>query len=352
MKLVVFETDDCEKAAFERLQPHHLVLSTRAPLNTLAATKYRDAEAVCTFVNSDLRGDVLAHFPSLRLIATRSTGYDNIDLDYCQAHDITVCNVPGYGDATVAEHTFALLLSISRHIPAAVERTRRGDFSQMGLRGFDLRGKTLGVIGTGRIGRRVIEIATGFGMEILAFDVKPNDTAAKALGFRYSDFMDVLARSDVITLHVPATPQTDHMISDWEFAAMKAGVVLINTARGSIVDVSALVRALADKKVAAVGLDVLMAEPLLSDEAEIFRGDREHTDAMLRTLLADHVLLGFPNVIITPHIAYDTDGALRRLLDTTVTNIEEFARGHPQNVVSGPVSPPPHEPAARRDGKS
>jgi D-lactate dehydrogenase len=333
VKLIVFETEEWEHAACLRLLPEHEVSCTREPLNARAASSFPDAEAIATFVNSKLSPEVLAHFPSLRLIATRSTGYDHIDLDYCREHGITVCNVPDYGDTTVAEHAFALLLALDRHLIPAVERTRRGDFSQGGLRGLDLRGKTLGVIGTGRIGRRAIEIAKGFGMEVLAFDMRPDDTAAQVLGFRYGDLMDVLGRSDVVTLHVPATPQTHHLIGDRELAAMKDGVILINTARGSIIDVSALVRALADRKVGAAGLDVLPEEPLLRDEAEIFRGERQDTNAELRALLASHVLLRFPNVIVTPHIAYDTEDALRRILDTSIANIRAFAQGRPQNVV-------------------
>lgn len=145
--------------------------------------------------------------------------------------------------------------------------------------------------------------------------------------------MDVLSRSDVVTLHVPATPQSHHLIGERELAAMKDGVILINTARGSIIDVSALVRALTDRKVSAAGLDVLPEEPLLREEAEILRGDRQDTNAELRALLANHVLLRFPNVIVTPHIAFDTEDARRRILDTTIANISAFARGRPQNAV-------------------
>lgn len=333
MKLIVFETEEWEHAACLRLLPEHNVSCTQEPLNSWSASRYPDGEAISTFINSKVSAEVLAQFPSLRLIATRSTGYDHIDLDYCHEHGITVSNVPDYGDATVAEHTFALLLALVRHLVPAVERTRRGDFSQEGLRGSDLRGKTLGVIGTGRIGRRVIEIAKGFGMEVLAFDVRPDEAAADALGFRYGNLMHVLGRSDVVTLHVPATPQTRHLIGGRELASMKTGVIIINTARGSIIDASALVRALADKKVGAAGLDVLPEEPLLRDEAEIFRGERGDTNAELRALLASHVLLRFPNVIVTPHIAYDTEDALRRILDTTIANIKAFAQGRPQNVV-------------------
>lgn len=334
MRLIVFETEEWEHKGCLGLQPEHEVICTRERLDGHTAANYSDADAITVFVNSRLDGDVLAHFPSLRLIVTRSTGYDHIDLDYCRAQGITVSNVPDYGDYTVAEYVFALLLAISRHVPEALERTRRGDFSQTDLRGFDLRGKALGVVGTGRIGRHTIEIARGFGMDVIAFDLHPDEALADALSFRYSSLVDVLARADVVTLHVPATPKTHHLISDREFAAMKDGAVLINTARGDIVDVSALVRALADKRLAAAGLDVLPVEPLIRDEAEIFRSDGWDPNADAHELLASHVLLRFSNVIITPHIAFYTDGALQRILDTTLSNIHAFARGRPQNVVS------------------
>ncbi|HEX6000446.1 MAG TPA: hydroxyacid dehydrogenase, partial [Hyphomicrobiaceae bacterium] len=284
------------------------------------------------FVNSRLDAGVLARLPRLKLIATRSTGYDHIDLDYCRAHGIAVCNVPDYGDSTVAEHVFALLLAISRHLIEAVQRTRRGVFGQAGLRGFDLKGRRLGVIGTGRIGRCVIAIAKGLGMEVVAFDTAPDDAAARRLGFRYAGFGDVLAEADILTLHVPSSPATVHLISDREFAVMKPGAILINTARGNIVDTAALVRALTSGKISAAGLDVLPQEPLLRDEAEIFRGG-QYSLAELHTLLASNVLLRFPNVLVTPHNAYNTDDAVHRIIETTLANIEAFARGKPQNIV-------------------
>jgi D-lactate dehydrogenase len=334
MRLIVFETEEWEHSGCLGLSSEHEVTCTRERLDAKTAENHTDAEAITVFVNSTLDADALARFPSLRLIVTRSAGYDHVDLEYCRARGIIVSNVPDYGDYTVAEYVFALVLALSRHLIEAATRTQRGDFSQSNLRGFDLRGKTLGVVGTGRIGRRTIEIARGFAMDVVAFDLHPNEALADSLGFRYSGFADVLAHADVLTLHVPATPKTHHLISDREFAAMKEGAVLVNTARGDIVDTSALVRALADKRLAAAGLDVLPEEPLMRDEAEIFRKngwDRNHD---LHRALASHVLLHFPNVIITPHIAFNTDGALRRILDTTLSNIRAFARGQPQNVVN------------------
>lgn len=341
MRVIVFETEEWEHAACQRLQPEHTVVCLREPLDaTRIPHEHTDAEVITTFVNSRLGADVLVHFPALKLIATRSTGYDHVDLDYCHRNGIVVSNVPDYGDSTVAEHAFALLLAVCRHLVTATERTRRGEFGSKGLRGFELRGKTFGVVGTGRIGRRAIEIARGFGMRVVAFDCSPDATAAARLGFDYRDLDQLLAVSDVVTLHVPAVKGNRHMFGERELAAMKSGAVLINTARGSLVDPGALVRTLAEGRLRGVGLDVLPAEPLIREEAEIFRSDRSDTDAELRDLLADHALLRFPNVVITPHVAFNTDEALRRILDTTLENIKAFASGSPENAVSMSLLPP------------
>lgn len=333
MRIAVFETEEWEHEACLRLQPDHQVVCTRDALDERTALNHADAEIVTTFIGSNLGATVLAKFPRLKLIATRSTGYDHIDLAYCRRHAIAISNVPDYGDSTVAEHVFALLLAVARNVVEAVERTRRGEFSQAGLRGFELRGKILGVIGTGRIGRRAIEIANGFGMTVLAYDVSPDEELARRMGFRYADLHAVLAGADVVTLHVPATPQTAGLLSDRAFALMRPGAVLINTARGNVIDVPALVRALANGKLRAVGLDVLPHEPLIREEAQIFRA--ETTDGYdLKALVANHVLLRFPNVIVTPHNAYNTDRAVRRIIDATIENIEAFVRGAPRNIAS------------------
>ncbi|MEU2031126.1 hydroxyacid dehydrogenase [Nocardia amamiensis] len=332
MKIAIYEVEQWEHTACLRLHPEHELICSPAPLDTHTAAEAADADVLSTFIRSRLDADVLERFPKLQLVATRSTGYDHIDLGYCAAHGITVSNVPDYGDSTVAEHVFALILGLARHLVDAAERTRRGGFSQAGLRGFELRGKTLGVIGTGRIGRRVIEIAGGFGMAVVATDLHPDHAVAGRLGFRYADLDDTLAAADILTLHVPATTDTVHLISDREFDLMKAGAVLINTARGHIVDVAALIRALTSGKVKAAGLDVLPEESVIQEEAEIFR-DRALSPLELRTLVAEHVLFGFPNVLITPHNAYNTDEAVHRIIETTLRNIEAFARGEPRNTV-------------------
>lgn len=333
MKVAIFETEEWEHDACLKLEPEHIVACTKDALNGTTVRQYADAEIVSPFVNSKLGADVLQQLPRLKFIATRSTGYDHIDLAYCATRGIIVSNVPNYGDATVAEHAFALLLAVARNLVDAVEHTRRGNFSQSGLRGFELRDKVLGVIGTGRIGRRVIEIAKGFGMRVFAFDTNPDLAHAPAMGVEYMDLANVLARADVISLHVPSISATIGLISDAEFATMKTGAIIINTARGNVIDTAALVRALADGKIRGAGLDVLPLEPLIREEAEIFRTPMS-TEYDLKALVANHVLLHFPSVIVTPHVAYNTEDAVKRIIETTLDNIRAFGRGAPQNVVS------------------
>lgn len=332
MKIVIFELEPWERQAFEDLQAGHDLVYESGRLDSAMAQQYADAEIVSTFIYSSLDREVLEKFSGLKLIATRSTGVDHIDLDTCGERAIKVANVPTYGASTVAEHVFALLLGISHHLIDAVDRTRRGDFSQLGLRGFDLQGKTMGIVGTGGIGCHTARIAKGFGMEVIAFDVKPNEAAAREIGFRYLDFRELLRQSDVVSLHVPGGKETRHLISKDELEVMKDGAILINTARGSLVDIQSLLGALASGKIAAAGVDVLPEEPVIREEAELLRSafSREHD---LESLLADHILLRLRNVLITPHSAFNTREATQRILDTTRGNIDAFIAGRPRNLV-------------------
>ena len=333
MKIAVFEAEDWEEAACAGLRPAHEVRCTRQALNGTTASEYSDAEVVSPFIASRIDTDVLENLPALKLIATRSTGYDHLDLDACARRGIVVANVPDYGDSTVAEHVFALLLAVARNIVESVEHTRRGGFSMAGRRGLELRSKVIAVIGTGRIGRRVIEIARGFGMTVVAFDRNEDTEAAERLGFSYGPLYEVLAMADVVTMHVPSSAATNGLIGDAAFAAMKPGCIFINTSRGTVVETDALVRALADGRLRAAGLDVLPQEPLIREEAEIFRQSRSVDAPDLKALVANHVLLRFPNDLVTPHNAYNTDAALRRIIDTTLANIVDFAAGRPANLV-------------------
>jgi D-lactate dehydrogenase len=332
VNIVVFEAEQRERAAFKRLAQMDELRLIAEPLTEDNAKGYAEAEIVSPFIYSTLNRNTLRAFPKLRLIATRSTGYDHIDVAECRKRSIAVCNVPSYGENTVAEHVFALLLALSHRILEAVERARTSRFSPEGLQGFDLAGKTMGVVGTGNIGRHVIRIARGFAMNVLACDVKPDAELAAALGFRYVTLDALLAESDVVSLHVPATDQTRDLISDHAFARMKTGAVLINTSRGSVVDSRTLIEALHSGKISAAGLDVLPAEPLIREEAQlissIYGGQFNLAD-----LVADHVLLRMPNVIVTPHSGFNTREAVQRIVETTVLNIESFLNGDPRNLV-------------------
>lgn len=336
MKIVLFEAEPREIAIFEPLTNGQQLVHVERALDQETAQAHVDAEIVSTFIFSRLDRTVLERMPRLRLIATRSTGFDHIDIDYCASHGIAVANVPSYGENPVAEHVFALLLAISHRMPEAMDRAQRGHFSPEGLQGFDLAGKTLGVIGTGRIGQHVIRIARGFQMRVLAHDVRAEPRLAAELGFHYTDLPTLYAEADVISLNVPSLPETRHMLSARTFTKMKDGVVVINTARGDLIDTRALIQALNSGKVAAAGLDVLPDEPLIREEAELICSIYcEQHD--LRDLVANHVLLRMRNVVITPHSAFNTREAVQRIAETTVENIRAFAEGRPQNLVAVPV---------------
>jgi len=335
VKIAIFEAQEWEHQACSHLMSVHSLRCSQSALSAATADDFGDAEIVSPFVNSRLDADVIGRLPALKLIATRSAGYDHIDLAICQRRGIAVANVPDYGDATVAEHAFALLLALVRNIVDSVAHTRGGGFSMPRPRGLELRDKVLAVIGTGRIGRRAIEIARGFGMKIVAFDQRRDGDAAARLGFTYGGLDEVLGQADVVTLHVPSSPQTMGMIGEQQFEAMKPGAILINTARGDLVDTAALVQALTSGRLRAAGLDVLPQEPFIGDEAEIFRDARALDASDLEALVANHVLLHLPNVLVTPHNAYNTDAAMSRIIGTTLANIEGFAAGRPINLVLG-----------------
>jgi D-lactate dehydrogenase len=292
-----------------------------------------DAEIISVFVDSVINAKVLAHFPNLKMIATRSTGYDHLDLEACKAKGVVVANVPSYGEETVAEYAFALMLTLSRKIFESYDRLKEtGSFSLEGLRGFDLNGKTLGVIGTGKIGKNVIEIAKGFNMKVVAYDKFPDEAYKQKMGYEYLSFDDVLAQADILTLHVPFLPENEHMINSETIAKMKKGVYLINTARGALVETEALLRGLKDGTIAGAGLDVLEEEGVTKDGLN-FLTSLNSDEHNMRTILENHVLVDMPNVVITPHNAFNTWEALKRILNTTLENIKAFASGQPINLV-------------------
>ncbi|HEX7117957.1 MAG TPA: hydroxyacid dehydrogenase [Longimicrobiales bacterium] len=332
----------CEVAeAWERrvleqgLEAHELTFLAD-PLTSDSLGRAADPEILSVFIHSRVDAEALDRMPSLRLIATRSTGFDHIDVRACEERGITVSNVPRYGDNTVAEHTFGLILNLARRIHQAYNRTRACDFSLEGLEGTDLRGKTLGVIGAGRIGLHVIRIARAFGMTVQVHDVRPQPLLAEVLGFRYLSLEDVLRDSDVVSLHVPLLPETRHLMNRERFRLMRRGALLVNTARGAVVDTEALLWALDEGIVAGAGLDVLEGEELLAEEHHLFR--TPGSEARLRELWCEHQLLARDDVIITPHMAWYSREARQRILETTIEDIRGFIEGRPVNLVEPPAA--------------
>jgi D-lactate dehydrogenase len=323
LNIGIFELEPWERAVFKALEEDHSVQYFHTRLNLETIHQAMDCEVISTFIYSGLDRAVLSRLPNLKMIAVRATGLDHVDLEYCRQRLIQVLNVPDYGKNTVAEHTFGLLLTIAHHLYESIDRTRRGDFTTQGLQGFDLQGKTLGVIGTGSIGSHVVRIAGGFGMDVLAFDSHPDPSLSKGGALRYVSWGELLSQSDILTLHVPSTPETRNLLSEAAFQQMKPGVVILNTARGDLIDVEALVKALATGKVSAAGLDVLPEEPVLREEAEVLRAFYQHQH-QLRDLLADHLLLRLRHVFVTPHNAFNTREAVGRISKTTLENIQKF----------------------------
>lgn len=288
-------------------------------------------EVLSVFVHSRVDKSVIDRMPDLKLIVTRSTGYDHIDLNYCQQKGIVVCNVPFYGENTVAEYAFSLLATLARKTYEARDRMIRSNYEVDDLMGFDLKDKTFGVVGGGHIGMYAAKIARGYSMKVLVFDVKPIENLAKEYGFEYVDLDTLYKESDIISLHVPLIPPTKHMINKDAFGKMKDGVVLINTARGGIVDTTAMVEALDSGKLAGACIDVLEEEELLANE----KSDVEDIQEIekLRLALEGHILMDHPKVVMTFHNAFNTIEGRRRILDTTVENIKGFLNSQIINQV-------------------
>lgn len=332
MKISFFEVEDWEKEYLSsKLSSHELFFSSES-LTLGGLRQVLEANILSTFIYSQLSAPVLSKFPLLKFIATRSTGFDHIDLSYCQKNGITVCNVPTYGVNTVAEHTFSLILALSRKIIPSVEKTRRGNFSLDGLRGFELAGKTLGIVGFGHIGKRVAEIAKSLKLNVIVTTRHPDEKLAQQFGITFVDLETLLKNSDVVSLHAPLTSETTHLINKENITLMKKGSILINTARGAVVETEAILWALEKGILAAAGLDVLEEECVLKEERELLTKEFLKT-CDLKTQLLNHVLLTKENVIITPHNAFNSHEALVEILKTTVDNITSFLAGNPINRV-------------------
>jgi len=335
-KIVFFEIEKWEEELVKKALSEHQLVFTEEKLEPKTFEKYKDAEIVSTFIYSDINSEVLANLSNLKYIATRSVGFDHIDTNFAKEKGIIVSNIPRYGGDTVAEHTFALILAISRKLVPSIERAKKGDFSSSGLTGFDLFGKTLGVIGAGNIGIKVIEIAKCFGMKILIYSRTKDENLEKDEKITYTETLDeLLGNSDIVTLHVPHTKETEHMINMGNLDKFKKGCILINTARGILVETQAILEGIGRGIFSAVGLDVLEEERPLKEERELLTTDfLKLCGEDTKNELLNHILLTREEVIITPHNAFNSKEALEEIINATILNIKNYLLKNPQNVIN------------------
>lgn len=334
MRIAFFEATESDKEYLSRALAGHELEFFSEPLTAGNADAAAECDAVSVFIYSAVDRPAIERLKNVRCIATRSTGFDHIDIAACAEKGIIVQNVPYYGENTVAEHTFALILALSRNVHKSYARGLKGDFSIEGLMGFDLKDKTLGVVGTGHIGLHVIRIAKGFGMHVLAYDVRHDTFLSEILHFKYAPLEEVLGNSDIITLHVPYNDHTHHLINRENIGKIKRGSLLINTSRGGIVENEALIGALDRGILSGAGLDVLEGEEHIKEEKQSLHHDHESHQA--RQVERNRALLTRDNVVYTPHIGFYSEEAMRRILDTTANNLIGFGNGKGENGISAP----------------
>ena len=291
-----------------------------------------DAEIISIFPHSDIiKNNVLDHFKNLKLIATRSTGFNHIDLDYTTNRQIVVENVPNYGEITVAEFTMGTMIGLARKIYKAKSEMKANKVHMNDYIGIDLFGRTLGVIGTGAIGRHVIRLANAFGMKILAYDPFPNPKLKEA-GVPYVELEELYQKADIITLHCPATAENLHLLDKNAFAKMKKGVLIVNTARGSLIETEALYNALKSGQVGGAALDVLENEDIITHREISTEIDTQNHDFLIDSVI-NFKMMQLDTTIITPHVAFNSIDAVHRILKTTLDNIEAFMNGRIENNV-------------------
>lgn len=319
MKLVFFELEQWEIAYLKTKLCDIEAEYYTQPLNSETVKFAQAADGIGVFIYSQVSAALLGKMPQLKFVTSYSTGLDHIDLAACQARNISVTNVPSYGENTVAEHAFALLLALSRKIVTTHDQLRDGDFSLTRLRGFDLQGKVLGIVGLGHIGKHVLRIAKAFEMKVVVCDHHAESNA----DYQSVSFEELLAQADVVTFHCPLLPTTHHMLNQSNIALCKKGIYIINTARGGLIETEALVKGLASGQIAGAGLDVLEEEQcLIQEEKQLLSS--QFDQACMRITLENHVLINHPQVIVTPHNAFNSEEALQRIFKTTIDNVQQF----------------------------
>ena len=324
MRIAFFDTHRFEKPYFEAANKirRHEIAFFESRLSPETAHMAETCEAVCVFVNDNVNDVVLDKLEKIgiKIVALRSTGFNHVDLKTARSLGITVVRVPEYSPYAVAEHTLALILCLNRKIHRAYNRVREGNFNLDGLVGFDLYGKTVGIIGTGRIGSHLSKIMSGLGCHVLANDLRVNEGLLSLSNFRYTSFEEILRVSDIISLHIPLTPQTRHLINEAAFSKMKPDAILVNTGRGALIDTKAMVRALKGSQLGGACLDVY------EEEEGIFFND--FSDQVLQDDVLAR-LLTFPNVLLTSHQAFLTRDALANIANTTLQSLSDFEMGGP-----------------------
>lgn len=331
MKIAFYDIKPYSREAFETHNTsRHQTVFFEHKLTRDTVGSAAGCDAVCIFVNDSVDAEVVKTLRGLGvgLIALRASGYNNVDLEACAEHDVTVVRVPAYSPPSVAEHSIALMLALNRHITRAHARVREGNFSLNGLVGFEMRGKIVGIIGTGRIGKCAAEILSGFQCNILAYDPYPAPGLSQNPRVRYTDMETVFREADILSLYVPLLPSTRHLINDASIGKMKRGVMLINTSRGALVDTKALIRGLKTGRIGSAGLDVY------EEESDYFFEDRSEG------VIADDVLarlLTFNNVLITSHQGFLTREALDNIALVTFENIREFMEGKRDKALTNGV---------------
>ncbi|MBQ8044350.1 MAG: hydroxyacid dehydrogenase [Clostridia bacterium] len=317
MVITFFEINDIEEERFGKNLTGHTLRFFEEAIQNVEQEKYIDSDVISVFIHSKVIEEIIDQCSNLKLIATRSTGTDHIDLEYAKSQNIQVKNVALYGENTVAEHTFALMLALSRKIHESYIKTAQGNFSTTGLMGFDLKDKTIGIIGGGRIGLHVARMARSFGMHVRVYDIHKDNFMAELINFKYLSLDELLKVSDIISLHVPLNKHTAHMINKETISKMKDGVVIINTARGGLINNADLIAGLESGKIYGAGLDVLEGEEFLFEE-NISNSPIQNA---AKIIVESKLLSRMPNVVITPHNAFNSIEAVHRIIDTTIDNI-------------------------------
>ena len=325
MRILFYDTKKYDRDSFEKVTekyPEIEIEYTDTDINSKTANLAKGYKAICAFVSSDVGKETIDCLSKngVELVLLRCAGFNNVDLNAAAAAGITVVRVPAYSPYAVAEYTVALMLSLNRKIPRASWRTKDGNFSLHGLMGFDMHGKTAGIIGTGKIAKILIHILRGFGMNVLAYDLYPDYNFARQEQIVYTSLDELYHNSDIISLHCPLTEETKYLINDYSISKMKDGVMIINTGRGQLIHTNALIEGLKNKKIGSAGLDVY------EEESEYFyedQSDRIIDDDVLARLLS------FNNVIVTSHQAFFTHEAMENIAATTLQNIKDFINHKP-----------------------